>query len=613
MAFSPFGKKAPNQMEQERRREIEASRVYQEGLASIKDIIAPAAVEITFNHIKLGNFYARTLFTYTYPRYIYTNWLSPVINFDNTLDVVQYIYPVESQIVLKNLRNRVAQMQSVYSERQSKGLIRDPSLEAAYSDAEEMRDRIQAGEERFFQFGLYFTLYAESIEDLDALTKKLETTLGGKLVYTKPANLQVEQGFNSTLPLGMDQLLITRNMNTTALSTTFPFTSSELTSGRGILYGINRHNNGLILFDRFELENANSVVFAKSGAGKSYAVKIEALRHLMIGTDIIIIDPENEYEPLCRAIGGSYLNVSLNSTERINPFDLPQEEGEEAKDALRTNIIMLHGLLRLMMGQLSVEEDNVLDRAIAETYARAGISADPKTHNLAAPTMGDLQTVLSSMQGGASMSLRLGKYTEGTFSGIFNQPSNVDLNNRFIVFNIRDLEEALRPIAMYVILNFVWNRVKSRLKKRILIVDEAWYMMKYEDSAQFLYSVAKRARKYYLGLTVVTQDVEDVLDSKYGKAVVNNSSIQILLKQSPAAIDLVKKTFNLTEGEKYLLLESDVGEGLFFVGLNHVAVKIIASYAEDQLITTDPKQVLQQQSDAASRAQTQEQPTTGGA
>jgi type IV secretory pathway VirB4 component len=587
----------------ERQREQEAAqareqaeKIYRQGVSTIRDLISPAALEIDFTQLRLGNYYVRTLFTYAYPRYIYTNWLSPVINFDDTLDIAMYIYPVESQTVLNNLKKRVAQMETVYSERQQKGLIRDPSLEAAYQDAEEMRDRLSRGEERFFQFGLYFTIYSETPEGLEALTKKIETTLGGKLVYTKPANLQIEQGFNTTLPLANDQLLINRNMDTGALSTTFPFTSSDLSSGNGILYGINRHNNGLILFDRFDLENANSVIFAKAGAGKSYTVKLEALRSLMTGTDIIIIDPENEYEPLCNAIGGSYLNVGLNSDKRLNPFDLPQDsDPDEAADALRTNIIMLHGLMRLMMGALSVEEDNILDKALAETYARSGISTDPKTHSLPSPTMQDLQLVLQAMPGGASMALRLTKYTDGTFAGIFNQPSNVSLDNKFIVFNIRDLEEVLRPIAMYVILNFIWNRIKGELKKRILIIDEAWYLMKYEDSAQFLYSIAKRARKYYLGLTTVTQDVEDMLDSKYGKVVVTNSSIQILLKQSTAAIDLIQKTFNLTDGEKYLLLESEVGEGLFFVGLNHVAVKIIASYAEDQLITTNPQQILEQQ------------------
>lgn len=574
-----------------------AEQLYQQGVATIRDLIAPAALEINFTHLRLGNYYVRTLFTYAYPRYIYTNWLSPVINFDNTMEISMYIYPVESQAVLNNLRKRVAQMETVYSERQEKGLVRDPGLETAYQDAEELRDRLQRGEERYFQFSLYFTLYGETLEELDSLTKKLETTLGGKLVYTKPANLQMEQAFNATLPLGSDQLLITRNMNTGALSTAFPFASSELSMGTGILYGINRHNNGLILFDRFDLENANSVIFAKSGAGKSYTVKLEALRSLMTGTEIIIIDPENEYEALCGAIGGSYLNVGLNSDKRLNPFDLPSDTAsEEAADHLRTNIIMLHGLLRLMMGTLSVEEDNILDKALAETYARAGITTDPATHTLPAPTMSDLQQVLQAIPGGASMALRLQKYTEGTFAGIFNQPSNVDLDNKFIVFNIRDLEEVLRPIAMYVILNFIWNRIKGDLKKRLLVIDEAWYLMKYEDSAQFLYSIAKRARKYYLGLTIITQDVEDVLDSKYGKAVVTNSSIQILLKQSPAAVDLIQKTFNLTDGEKYLLLESEVGEGLFFVGLNHVAVKVIGSYAEDQLITTDPRQLLEQRS-----------------
>jgi type IV secretory pathway VirB4 component len=504
-----------------------------------------------------------------------------------------FIYPIETKVIMENLRKKVGQMESAMMISAEKGQVRDPALETALQDAEEMRDALQKGLERFFQFALYFTIYADSKKELDAITKTMETSLGGQLVYTKQASLQMEQGLNSTLPQGADQLMVTRNMDTSSLSSTFPFTSMELTQNDGILYGINLHNNGLVIFDRFSLANANSTVFATAGAGKSYAVKLEALRSLMMGTDIIIIDPENEYERLCEAVGGSYLNVSLKSNHRINPFDLPKasEENNEETDPLKSNIIMLAGLLKVMIGPFSPEEEAILDRAILETYSLKDITANKNTHSNQAPLMEDLENVLENMKGAENMVARLSKYTKGTFAGLFNEPTNIDLKNRFAVFSLRDLEDQLRPVAMYMIISFVWNSIKKEKKKRLLIVDEAWLLMQNEDSAKFMYAIAKRARKYYLGVTTITQDVEDFLGSQYGKAIVNNSEMRLLLKQSPAAIDLVAQTFKLTEGEKGLILTSNRGEGLFFAGQNHAAVRIYASPSEDQLITTDPAQL----------------------
>lgn len=578
--------------QQQRQREMEATRIFEEGVASVKDLIAPSALQIEFNHIKIGNKFVRTLFVFTYPHFLYTNWLSPIINFDYTMDVSMFVYPVETPVIMESLKKKVTQMESAMIISAEKGQVRDPSLETALSDAEEMRDKLSSGIERFFQFALYFTIYADSLEQLDILTKSIETTLGGKLIYTKQANLQMEQGYNSTLPQATDQLLITRNMDTSSLSTTFPFTSMELTQNEGILYGINLHNNGLVIFDRFSLENANSVIFATAGAGKSFTVKLEALRSLMFGTDIIIIDPENEYERLCQAVGGSYLKLSLKSNYRINPFDLPKvDQNEEGQDVLKSNIIMLSGLLKVMLGSLTPQEESILDRALAETYALRDITSDPKTHVNPAPLMEDLEAVLENMKGAESMVARLSKFTKGTFSGLFNEPSNISLDNRFVVFSLRDLEEQLRPIAMYMIMGFMWNNIKHERKKRLLIIDEAWLMMQYEDSAKFVYSLAKRGRKYYLGLTTVTQDVEDFLSSRYGKAVVTNSAMQILLKQSPAAIDVIQQIFKLTKGERDLLSMANVGEGLFFAGQNHVAIRIYASYSEEQLITTNPAEV----------------------
>lgn len=581
---------------EEKQKVIETEKIYQEGLTTIRDLIAPSSMEIRYDSLRIEGMYAQSFYVYAYPRYLDTNWLAPIINFDVTMDIAQFVYPIDSSDIMKVLKKKVTQMQSSVRMRQEKGMVSDPALETALQDAEELRVQIQRGQEKFFQFGLYFTIYSPDEKKLKKIAKHLESLLGGKLVLTKRADLQVEHAFNSTLPLCLDELEINANMNTSPLSSTFPFSSADLTSNTGILYGLNRHNDSLIIFDRFSLENANSVVFAKSGAGKSYAVKLEVLRSMMTGTDVIVIDPENEYEALSQTVGGSYLRVSLTSDRRINPFDLPRPlEGEEVQpgDLLRSNIISLNGLLKIMLGGISPEEEAILDKALNDVYALKGITmevVDPS--EIPPPTMEDLQQILTTMEGAASMAQRLEKFTAGTYSGIFNKPTNVDLQSGLMVFCIRDLEDALRPIAMYIILNYIWSRVRSELKKRILVIDEAWTMMQYEDSAKFLFGLVKRARKYFLGITTITQDVEDFIKSPYGKPVVTNSSLQLLLKQAPAAIDILGKVFNLTEGEKYMLLNSGVGQGLFFAGLKHVAIQIIASYTEDKIVTTNPEQIL---------------------
>ncbi|MBI5415025.1 DUF87 domain-containing protein [Candidatus Peregrinibacteria bacterium] len=586
----------------EEKRIKEAERMYREGLATIKDLIAPSSMEINFDHLKIGGIFTRSFYVYGYPRFIDANWLSPAINLDATLDISMFIYPSESAAIMKVLRNKVAQMQSTIHLNRDRGMVRDPAIEASLQDAEELRDKLQRGQEKFFHFALYLTIYSESLEKLRKVQTHLESILGGKLILTKSANLQQEHGFNSTLPICSDEIEVLRNMNTSPLSTSFPFTSSELTSNDGILYGLNRHNDSLIIFDRFSLENANSVIFAKSGAGKSYAVKLEILRSIMMGTDVIVIDPENEYEALCETVGGKLLKVSLNSERRINPFDLPSPfQGEVIRpgDLLRGNIIALHGLFNLMLGKLSPTEEGVMDRALLDTYALKGITMETEDPGkVEPPTMQDLYDVLGTIKGAENLKERLQKYTSGTFSGLFNQSTNIDLSGGLVVFQIRDLEESLRPIAIYIILNFIWNRVRSSMKKRILVVDEAWIMMQYEDSARFLYGLVKRARKYYLGVSTITQDVEDFLKSDFGKPIITNSSMQLLLKQSPTAAEVLTKVFNLTEGEKYLLLNSGIGQGIFFAGLKHVAIQIIASYTEDKIITTKPEDIMKQEESA---------------
>ncbi|MFZ4648754.1 MAG: VirB4-like conjugal transfer ATPase, CD1110 family [Patescibacteria group bacterium] len=574
---------------------IEEEKAFRLGILSVRDLISPASMKVDSTFLRLGSKYVRTFFVVNYPRYISVGWFAPIINLNLNFDVSMFFYPVKSAIILKQLRNRVGALEAQIAGDADKGAARDPMRETALRDIEYLRDALTQGTEKFFQFALYVTAYADSLEEMDRISDQVEDIFGSRLVYSKRVFFQAEQGFNSTLPLGDDELYITFNMNSSPIASSFPFISSELSSDRGILYGINRHNNSLILFDRFSLQNANSVVFATSGAGKSYAIKLEVLRSLMLGTDVIIIDPEYEYKHLSDAVGGTYINISLSSENRINPFDLPRSIGGEAKpkDIIRSAVITLKGLVRLMIGKLTYDEDSVVDRALLETYAKKDITPDADLSKIEPPTMSDFEQVLEGMEGGSDLALRLKKYTEGTFAGLLNNYTNVEMDNQLISFSVRDLEDELRPIAIYTIVNYIWNVVRSETKKRILVIDEAWWMMQNEDSAKFIFALVKRCRKYYLGVTTITQDVNDFLTSPYGKAIVTNSSLQILLKQSPAAIELIQKTFMLTEGEKYLLLECGLGEGIFFAGNKHVAMKVVASYSEDQLITSDPRQLLE--------------------
>ena len=586
--------------QQRAQEQSEVEQAFLKGMTTLRDLIAPSSLEIHSSYFRIGTKYGRTVYVYGYPRKLFTGWLSELINIDQVIDISMFIYPVDTTIVLNNLRKKVTQLEADMALNSEKGKVRDPAREAALADAEELRDQLQLGAERFFRFGLYVTLYADSLEELSFVQHVIETIFGQNMVYSKTASNQQEQGLNSTIPQMTDQLQVRRNMNTGAVSTSFPFTSADLSDGEGILYGVNQHNQGLVIFDRFSLENANMVVFAKSGAGKSFTVKLEALRSMMLGTDILVIDPENEYQKLADAVGGSYIRLSLSSDTRINPFDLPRViDSDEATDALRANLITLQRLFKLMLGGtlvggqqialLSPAEEADLDQALIDTYARAGITSDPLTHNSQPPTIIDLYDTLLHMGGaGPSLAQRLRKYTTGTFAGIFSQQSNVDINNSMVVFNIRDLEDDLRPVAMYIVLSHIWNIARTVQRRRMLIVDEAWQLMKYEDSAEFLHSLAKRARKYSLGLTTITQDVEDFMGSEKGRAIVANSSLQLLLKQSTSAVDVLAEVFKLTEEERKRLSNFPVGDGLFFAGQNHVHIRIFASETETQFITTNP-------------------------
>lgn len=560
----------------------------------LDELLAPSAFSVSANYIQIGNKYARTIFLATYPRYLHTSWFSPIINLDKVFDVSIFVLPKNTATVLKQLRDQLARLESQAMEEASKGKVRDPILETATADIELLRDKLQQGTDKFFELGVYITIYENSVKELDDTEGKIRGILEYQLVFSKPATFRMSEGFISTLPINDDKLSVHTSLNTEPLSSLFPFVSFDLTSNSGILYGINTHNNSLVLFDRYSMENANTVVFGKAGGGKSYTVKLEILRSLIFGTQILVIDPENEYKYLSDTVGGSSIKISINSDQHINPLDLPVPRPDEhPSDVFKSHILDLTGFLRLLLGDMTPEEIAILDEALIETYALKDITHDSDFSNMAPPLLSDLQSILNGLAGAESMAIRLKKFTHGTFAGFLSSPTNVSLDNQLIVFGIRDMEDELRPIAMYLILNHIWTRIRRELKKRLLMVDEAWWLMKYPIGAEFLFGMAKRGRKYYLGLTTISQDIPDLMGTPQGRAIVSNSSMQILMKQSTSSIDVIQETFKLTDAEKYYLLEARVGFGLFFLGQSHVGIRVVASYAEDQIITSDPRQLLE--------------------
>lgn len=567
-----------------------------QGTVSLLDVIAPSSVEVDFKFVRIGNLYYRTFFVVGYPRYVSANWLQPLIDFDHSLDISMFIYPVMVDDVLSNLKRRIGEMEATIASDEENGKMVDPKVSSQLSDALALQQELAKGIERFFQFSLYITLSAPTITELEEISRKLSTTLSSILLAIKTATLQMEAGFKTSLPFGQDRLFLVRNMDTSSLASTFPFTSATLTQDKGVMYGVNQQNGSLILFDRFSMENANEVVFGKSGSGKSFFIKLEIMRQFMFGTEVIIIDPEHEYGLLSQTLGGELIQFSTSSPITINPFDLTGKY-EEGENELGLKILSLHGILKIMFGDIDPAMDAILDRALVETYNQKGITQDPATQSKEPPIMEDLYNTLLGMQEpqAQDLSLRLERYVKGSLNGLFNQQSNFDIQNPLTIFSIQGLEDELRPIVMHIILDFVWTRVRKTLKKRLLIVDEAWIMMQYADSASFIYGVAKRARKYFLGLTTATQDVEDFLSSDYGKAILTNSSIQVLLKQSPSEINHVVETFFLSEGEKQLLLSAGVGQGIFFAGQNHVALQVVAAPFEHEIITSNPEEVMKQQ------------------
>ena len=571
----------------------QAEQTFERGVTTLRDLVAPSALEVQQHWVKVGERYARTLFVFSYPRFLSTNWFSPIINLDQVVDVSMFIRPVDTTSVLQNMRKRIAEVESQIALRQEKGLVRDPMLETAYRDIEELRDKLQEASVRLFNFSIYITIWAKTPEQLDDIETIVRSLLEGKMVYVKPAVLQQVEGVKSSLPFNDDGLHVGSSFDSQTIATSFPFVSFDLTANTGILFGINAHNNSLVLFDRFSLPNANSVTLGVSGGGKSFVTKLEILRSMMFDTDVIVLDPENEYQALAEALGGTYFPVSLTSEYRINPLDLPLPTEDLSRvDQFRSHILEVIGLLRIMLGQLSPTEEALLDQGVRETYASRNITPESDFTTMTPPLLGDLVMVLKNMRGGDDLAARLTKFTEGAYGGFVNEPTNVDLENRLVVFNVRDLEDELRPVAMYLVLHYIWNIVRSKMKKRLLIVDEAWWLMRIPEGGAFLQSIAKRARKYYLGLATITQDVADFVGSEYGRAIVSNASLHMLFKQSPATVDSVQQSFALTDEEKYLLLEASVGTGLFFAGRRHVAMHVVASYTEHELITTNPQELL---------------------
>ncbi|OQA44198.1 MAG: AAA-like domain protein [Parcubacteria group bacterium ADurb.Bin305] len=566
----------------------------QQVISTLQDMVAPSALEINPNFIKLGTRYCSTMFILSYPNFLSANWFSALVNLDETFNLSIFFHPVDPTKTLQQLRKKSAEIQAQISLAAERGLVRDPLLEASLANIEELRDLIQQGAEKLFNTGVYLTFFASNLESFKQIEARIKNILEQQMIYAKPAIFRQYEGFESTLPLGIDRLFLVAPLNSQPAATLFGFSSLDLADNQGILYGLNLHNNSLVLFDRFSMPNANMIILGQSGSGKSYSVKLELIRSLLIGTDVIIIDPENEYAYLSEVVGGSFFKLAVGSPDRINPFDLPTLGEDETKDEVfRSHVLQLIGLVKLLVGEVTPQEEILLDNAITQTYASRDIFPETFEPDQTPPLLEDLESTLNNIEGGETLAAKLYKYTRGTFAQFLNQPSNVNLNNRLIIFGLRDLEDELRPIAMYVALSFIQTQIKKTLKKRILAIDEGWWLLKNEASASFLFGIVKKARKYYLGVSFISQDVEDLLTSPYGRPIMTNSSLAFLLKQSPANTESLAKALELSEGEKTFLLQASTGTGLFLAIDKHAAIQVLASYAEDQIITTNPAQVLE--------------------
>lgn len=550
------------------------------------DFLSYGGLEEQRDYCVIDEKYFRTLMIAGYPYVASTGWLNMLVNFNYNIDIAYHIEQVATHTALPKLNRKILELESRKRSMQKNGSILGPEILDPLNSAVELKNKILRGQEKLFQFSIYIAITADSLAELNKITTLLETVLATGLFYTKVATFRQLEGLQSVLPRGENLLAQKRNLDTSSAALTFPFVSSELVQDSGILYGINRSNNSLVIIDRFSLHNANNIVFAQSGSGKSYTAKVEIIRQLMQGTKVIVIDPEREYEQLCKSVNGTYIKISARSKEKINPFDLTLS-AHNADDTLASHVQDLTEIISLMAEGLSPEEKAVVDKAILITYKKFGWSMKGSRRGATYPLLKDLYKTLKTLKE-KKLCTRLEKFIKGSLSNVFDSQTNIKLDNRLIIFDIKDVSESLRQIMMVVISNFVYNRVKSDIQKRLLVIDEGWLLLQHTESARFVAGLTRRARKYYLGVSIISQQANDFLNNEYGKAIASQSSLRILMRQDTTTIKKVAEEFNLSEYEQKFLLTCDRGEALIIADQNHVAVKIVASGKEHPLITTDP-------------------------
>lgn len=544
------------------------------------DIVSYSGLEEQANHVIIDGQYVRVLSISGYPFNAELGWLDSLINFHRSADIVFHVEQVDSNDALRKLKRKIGELETTRREAIKSGKVVGPDIEDPLESALDLRAGIYRGQQKLFQVSIYAALITDSLKELNEVTRSLESSLSARLFQTRVATHRQLDGLQSVLTRAEDLLGNKRNLDSSTAALTFPFVSSELVQESGILYGVNQSNNSLVILDRFLLHNANGIVFAQSGSGKSYAMKVEILRQLTQGTKVIVIDPEREYENLTRSVKGTYIKLSAKSEQKINPFDLASTS--HSKEALAEHIQDLTQVISLMVGGLAESEKAGVDKAILAVYAKS--KKKP-------PLLNDFYAELYSL-GHHKLCERLEKYTKGSLTDILDAHTNIDLENRLVVFDIKDLPESLRQIMMMIIANFVQNTVKAKPEKRLLVIDEGWLLLEHEESARFVAGLVRRARKYYLGVTIISQQANDFLSNKYGKAIASQSAFRMLMRHDTTTIDEVMRQFNLSDYERRYLSTCDRGEALLIADQNHVSVRIMASEEEHPLITTDPSETL---------------------
>ncbi|MGW5643657.1 VirB4 family type IV secretion system protein [Saccharopolyspora sp. NPDC003762] len=581
--------------------------------AAGSEVFAPEALSIGARHVEVGGDWVSSFAITGYPREVHPGWLQPLLTYPGRLDVSLHVEPIDPTTAATRLRNQLAKLESGRRHTAEHGRLADPQVDAATEDAYELSARVARGEGRLFRLGLYLTVHATTQEALADEVAAVRALAASLLLDVKPATYRSLQGWVSTLPMGLDLLGMRRTFDTSALAAAFPFTSADLppadptsvSAPAGVLYGFNVGSQGLVHWDRFAADNHNSVILGRSGAGKSYLVKLETLRSLYRGIEVAVIDPEDEYRRLADAVGGTYLHLGADGV-RLNPFDLPITTGPDGrrtapKDALVRRSLFLHTVISVLLdAPLGAGERAVLDHAITATYRRAGITADARTWTRPAPILRDLRDTLTTSGDpvSAELAMRLHPYVDGAFKDLLNGPTTNRPEGHLVVFSLRDLPDELKPIGTLLTLDAVWRRVANPVlrRPRLVVVDEAWLLMRQAAGAEFLFRMAKASRKHWAGLTVATQDTADVLGSDLGKAVIANAATQILLRQAPQAIDDITRTFDLSAGERHFLLSADQGQGLLAAGTQRVAFHTVASPTEHALATSNPAELTDMES-----------------